>query len=260
MCTLSLVSSIDGGALRVVMNRDERRLRAAALPPFVSKVGGRRSIFPVDNQEGGTWIAVTDAGLLFALLNAHDDTTRAVAGRSDRVSRGTVIPRVIGAADLDGVEALWASLDRGGLAPFRLVVSSLDGSRLFDHSTTLPTGSAMRRVEWDGPGTRPADMFCSSSADERVAVRERGDLFAHLMTTDTDPWRAQDRFHQHSWPDRRHVSVLMSRPDACTVSRTEVVITANWIGLRYAPIVDGWPAAISTDMLQLPLAAIAAAA
>ena len=52
----------------------------------------------------------------------------------------------------------------------------------------------------------------------------------------------QDSFHAHAWPDRRHVSVMMHRDAARTVSTTAVeVVRDPWTGrarvrMDYKPI------------------------
>ena len=52
------------------MNRDEKRIRVAALPPEVFAYGNRRAIYPRE-PNGGTWLAANDAGLCLALVNWH---------------------------------------------------------------------------------------------------------------------------------------------------------------------------------------------
>ena len=46
---------------------------------------------------------------------------------------------------------------------------------------------------------------------------------------------AQDAFHTHAWPDRRHLSVRMDRAEARSVSQTFINVTQHEIVMRYAP-------------------------
>ena len=55
-------------------NRDELLTRGAALAPSIRLPGERRVTMPVDPDSGGTWIAASDAGLVFTLLNVNSDT------------------------------------------------------------------------------------------------------------------------------------------------------------------------------------------
>jgi hypothetical protein len=84
-------------------------------------------------------------------------------------------------------------------------------------------------------------------------------LFDELLARESDPWRAQDRLHQHCWPDRRHVSVLMSRATACTVSRTVVVIADEATTMSYAPVIDGWIGPVTEARLTRVRTLLAAA-
>ena len=43
----------------------------------------------------------------------------------------------------------------------------------------------------------------------------------------------QDAYHRHFWPDRRHLSVCMRRPDARTVSYTLVEHDGDAVRMLY---------------------------
>jgi hypothetical protein len=43
-------------------------------------------------------------------------------------------------------------------------------------------------------------------------------------------------FHRHAWPARPEISVLMSRPDAATVSRTVLDVSDGAIRMHYSRI------------------------
>jgi hypothetical protein len=236
VCTVSAVHSRDADALRIVINRDERRLRMLARPPEVFTPYGVPAIWPVDQQAGGTWTAINAHGLAFALLNASGSL--AAAGADELVTRGAIIPYLAAADDIDDAMRRFVSGPaRWPCRPFRLLVASFD--RLVE---LTPVGSREHEA--------PLVLSTSSLGDHLVEAPRRA-LFDGLRRASDDPWRAQDRFHQHAWPDRRHVSVLMSRPDACTVSRTAIVITRERSELQYAALCDGWPAGITGGPLQI---------
>jgi hypothetical protein len=226
MCTISVVPSPDSGAVRILMNRDERRLRPAAHPPSVHQTGTGQAIWPVDPEGGGTWNACTDAGLALMLLN-----TNGVRRPPQCSSRGLVIPYLAGARSIDGLRRLWEGLDVTPFAPFRLVAVSGDQLAIFTPTERIPTMMRLGR----------AHIFASSALGDAGAESTRAELFARMLQSEVEPWAAQTRFHQHAWPDRRHLSVMMSRVEACTVSQTEVVLTRGSVSLAYRPVVDGWP-------------------
>lgn len=237
MCTVSAVHSPDYASLRVVINRDERRLRMAARPPARVEKHGTQAVWPVDQEAGGTWVAASEHGLAFVLINVTPSapgSRRADTG----ISRGAVIPSLIGGVDISDVERRFAAGPaRWPCSPFKLLVASLDRILVLSR---------------DGAADVSAPYILSSSSlgDARVE-QPRRQLFEHLLATSDHAWRAQDRLHQHAWPDRRDISVMMSRADACTVSRTEILLTHGATEMKYVTIRDGWPAGVASPPLTL---------
>jgi hypothetical protein len=244
MCTITIVPSPEGSVLRVLMNRDERRLRPVAHPPAVHRTGAGHAIWPTDPEGGGTWIAATDAGLVLMMMNL--DGSR----RSPQLpSRGLLIPSLAGARSMDELLRLWERLDVTAFAPFRFVAATRRQLVVFTSGQRGPTSASLGRPL----------VFASSALGDARAESARGELFARLLRTEIDPWSAQTRFHQHAWPDRRDLSVMMSRVGACTVSQTEVLLTATSVSLVYRPVVDGWPVTSTERALDMISAASRAA-
>jgi hypothetical protein len=57
-------------------------------------------------------------------------------------------------------------------------------------------------------------------------------------------------FHCHRWADRPHLSVNMSRADACTVSRTVVSLGAGRVSMTYHAFAEGRTAGVFTAGLE----------
>jgi hypothetical protein len=221
VCTVSIVPV--GSGCRLVCNRDERRDRPAALPPTRRLLPGAAACYPLDPLSGGTWIAVTDAGLALALLNRTPTQPGPVPARS----RGTVVPHLASQRTVSAVLRAAADLDVIQFAPFRLVVV---------HRTSLGVATS------DGHHIRCTQSrldaqvaFSSSSLGDDRVEESRRDLFRRLVR-DVDDWLAgQAAFHRHRWPDRPDISVVMSRNDARTVSRSTVDL--RWpMTLHYEPL------------------------
>ncbi len=127
MCTLSIISGCGTGdrrGFRIVCNRDEHRERSEASPPaWRTLAGGLRAVWPTDTHAGGTWIAAGDHGLVLAVLNLQPSPPVDVLGIKGLLSRGALIPELIGLRD--GAEVVRCvsarSLER--FAPFRMVVA-----------------------------------------------------------------------------------------------------------------------------------------
>ena len=133
MCTVTLLPM--GDHLRVMANRDERHDRPVAHPPLISRAGGALALMPVDPQGGGTWIAATSAGLVFALLNGTGDVPATAP------SRGRLILELLDCMDLRQVQARAQSLTWRGWPPHRL----LGLRRPQDARTPRPSRRSQRR-------------------------------------------------------------------------------------------------------------------
>jgi hypothetical protein len=250
MCTVSVIAAGLPGlrtvGLRVVCNRDESRDRTAALPPAWRTLDSQspaRAIWPIDPDAGGTWIAASDRGLVLSLLNLNPcpsvgPTAVSPAARG-LVSRGLIIPELIHAADAAGAMEALRRIDLRDFAAFRLVAFQLSG----DAPDAQPESV---EASWDRtqlritPRTPGAACFTSSGLGDHLVTSRLG-LFDEMVRA--APSRdAQDRYHRHVWPDRPHLSVMMSREDARTVSVTTVEVARSGartvVDMRYREASD----------------------
>jgi hypothetical protein len=219
--------------LRVMFNRDERLGRTPARAPELIEARDRRAVMPIDPESGGTWIAVTDAGLVFAVLNQYPanngNGNNPDAVRDRRVSRGCIIPLLVASESPRSALARAAALDLGRFAPFRLVC--LDASHALE-------------VRWNGRALhttfRPltaARLWTSCSADSQRAMTWRTCLFRARLGRGHLTAARQEAFHRHQWPTRPQLSVRMERPDARTVSIITVEATRKSLGMTYEALV-----------------------
>jgi hypothetical protein len=223
MCTVTIVPR--PGGFRLVCNRDELRTRPRALPPVVCDLGPVQAISPIDPHGGGTWIAVNSAGIVFALLNR----TAPGDGRHEApTSRGRIIPALLPLESMPAVVGAARALPLLDFAPFTLVVA--DEERLV----------VVRNV---GAGAKTASsaltvpvMFTSSSLGDHLVIGPRRRLFTRMVAASSSPLAGQRAFHRHQWRDRPEVSVLMSRQDATTVSRTTVDVGDDGIAMKYTAV------------------------
>jgi hypothetical protein len=81
-------------------------------------------------------------------------------------------------------------------------------------------------------------MFTSSSLGDAIVETPRRQLFERLVLAGDDWLRGQFWFHRHRWAGRLELSVQMSRPDACTVSRTTIDVTSRRIDLQYESLAN----------------------
>lgn len=229
MCTVSVIEmpgTAGGGGYRLISNRDEQRARPAAEFPFR---WGRHGIGPFDPVGGGTWIA-SRSGLTLCLLNYNLVAKPKAPPRA--ISRGRIIPLLIDRPTLSEVRSGLEALDLPRYAPFRLISAMRD-----------EVGVAVAEARWEGTRLdwiehrRLPVVFVSSGLGDDV-VADRVPLFEEMVVDSGGSAHAQDAFHQHRWPERLHQSVLMARPDARTVSITEVVDTEAGLEMRYSPVTE----------------------
>jgi hypothetical protein len=238
MCTLTIVPWHPHGpqspGVRIVCNRDESVLRPAARPPELRSLGQRKMLAPIDPVADGTWIGVSDAPLAGILMNvyiaqAEPDVIPLATEIPGRVpiSRGTIIPRILAAADLTHALALADKLEVARFEPFRLV--------LVDRERCAEIVWAAEQFSIGKPQivTEP-QFFTSSGLGDDVVAKPRRELFEERFVADRDWVVAQDSFHRHVWPGCEFASVWMTRREARTQSITWVEIRPESAEMRYA--------------------------
>lgn len=242
MCTVSIIplkprplhlaDRVPGGVgFRVVCNRDEVRSRVPSGAPkwrAIERAGapGARAIWPMDMEAGGTWVAAGEHGLALCLLNLNPEPPPDMKGVRGLRSRGLVIPSLIGAADADDVMRRVQRMTLKSFAPFRLVAADARSGDL-----------RIAEARWDRREIRITAMiqapacFVSSGLGDSV-VTPRVGLFESMVSGwDDGAERGQDSFHRHTWMERPEISVMMSRPDARTVSVTTIEAVPDERGL-----------------------------
>lgn len=236
MCTVSFLARQRG--YRLAMNRDELRTRPAGLPPKLIAVGQRQVVCPAE-PGGGTWIALNDAGVTFALINWY-----AIKANADpqAITRGCVVRAVCAQTLPTGAAAVLERLALQQIKPFRLL-------------GVFPTAQALWEWRWDTkslsavPHPWETTIWISSGFDEPGAQRARKQVFdaaRRQKSVGTLDWLR--RLHRSHRPERGPYSICMHRPEAATVSYTEVSVgvgrgrmsyqaeapcaQASWISLR----------------------------
>ena len=221
MCTISFVPNLRGFYL--AMNRDEKFTRSTALPPAIVDLADRRAIFPCEPQ-GGTWIAANDAGVCLALINWHRIERQPVRSIA---SRGQVVKALAAKSSDKEIAAGLAALPLRRLLPFRLIAIIPSEKKVIewrwdrDHLSTHK--HAWVRRHW-----------FSSGLDEPKAERERGRICKAAQRQKSEghlDWLR--RLHRSHSPERGPFSICMHRPDAATVSYTEVAVSKRRATMRY---------------------------
>src|SRR5216117_3347046 len=221
MCTISFVPKLRGFYL--AMNRGEKFTRSTALPPAIIDRADRRAIFPHE-PEGGTWIAANDAGVCLALVNWHridQQPVRSIA------SRGQVVKALAAKSSDEEIAIALAALPLRRLLPFRLIAILPSKQRVTEWRWDLDRLVAHKHA-WE------LRHWFSSGLDEPKAERERGRVCEAAQRQKSEgrlDWLR--RLHRSHSRERGPFSICMHRPDAATVSYTEVGVSKRRATMRY---------------------------
>lgn len=223
MCTVTFIARKNGYALG--MNRDEKLSRIPGLPPSKHVLNGRTAIFPSE-PGGGTWIGINDAGVTFALINWYSVASGVLHNAS---SRGEVTRSMLALNEPFAVDRQLEHLRLNNTNPFRLI-------------GVFPRKDSVVEWRWDLNRLKRVDfswetnIWISSGFDEHGAQRQRRETFlaARLNESDDDlQWLR--KLHGSHVPTRSPYSVCMHRPDANTVSYTEISVRDSMARMAYSP-------------------------
>ncbi|MCB0215493.1 MAG: NRDE family protein [Chloroflexi bacterium] len=240
MCTVSW-STTPGGYL-LYFNRDERRERAAALPPRQERgANGRRFLAPLDLEAGGTWLGVNELGLTLGLLNHYAaDAAPEEAAKSPEgpkaaapsaapstlppTSRGLLLRRLLAVDAAPDLEPeLGASLQGQRYRPFTLLAFE-PGRR-----------AGPRAFVWDGVRLRsiprPVPPISSSSVETASVLASRIALYRQMGPRPAAT--ALEAYHRSHRPERGAHSVCMHRWDARTVSLSRIEVDRERVSFCY---------------------------
>jgi hypothetical protein len=221
MCTVTFIARQNGYCLG--MNRDEKLTRPQGTSPQIKKVNGRAVLAPSE-PGGGTWIAVNDHGVTFAIINWYSIKAQ-VDGEA--VSRGKVIASLGAAASSKVANAALCELMLQRMHPFRLIGVFPRNGEIVEWRWNLNRLASIQHA-W-----KP-QQWISSGFDEPAAERLRSRTFrraARQKSPGSADWLR--RLHRSHAPHDGPFSTCMHRADAATVSFTEVTVRSRLATMQY---------------------------
>jgi len=204
------------------MNRDEQLKRIAGLPPQRKIVDGRTILCPSE-PGGGTWIAVNDARVCFALVNWYSAPARVT---TSGVSRGEIVKSSNTCDTPEEVHEILGNLPLKSINPFRFIVVFPDLRQTVEWRWNLASlvrhDCGWKPQQWISSGyNEPEAQFARSATFERMR---------RSPSVGTLDWLR--RLHSSHWPEQGPFSTCMHREGAGTVSYTEV-ISADELVMNY---------------------------
>jgi hypothetical protein len=213
MCTLTWWRG-GGGEYAVFFNRDEKKTRPSADEPREFLVDGVRFLSPRDPAGGGTWMLVNEFGVILCLLNRwHEEIDD---GRQWQ-SRGLLVWSLAGLRSAAELEKRLRGRDLAGTRPFSLWACDRAGIAGWDW-----TRGELRAARPEMPVTSSSFRF-----DEVAAARRE-----RFATVAGENPAALASFHAGA-AEASALTVRMCRPDAQTMSRSEVRVDPGGITWRY---------------------------
>lgn len=225
MCTVSWARRPNGYSL--FFNRDESRERPVGLPPEIIETNSIGYVCPRDPVGGGTWLLVNQYGLSLGLLNYYEAQMDYQPENPE--SRGRLPIQFVSCRDTADVKTAINKTDLSRYPPFHLLGVDRNVEAVL--------------VTWNGVTVRThypeiEDLPISTSSfktDEVIAARKQ--LFKETTRAKLSEDHALDQFHTSKRPTPDTHAVLMTRPNARTVSITHVKVEKDraWLNYRARP-------------------------
>jgi hypothetical protein len=164
-----------------------------------------------------------------------------------------IVPILLTAGTIEEALDLAGGIDATQFPPFRVLVLDAD-------SFLIASSDGASLTRFAPASLHSPILLTSSGLGDHLVEHPRRDLFDRILSGTPDPLAAQDRFHKHHWSDKRHLSVLMSRPDARTVCRCEVDLFPDSIALSHSNLSDLLDVGSPTTRIELSLLGVEVAA
>jgi hypothetical protein len=208
----------------MAMNRDEKIVRGAGVPPEMHEFDGTRAIYPNDG-DGGTWFATNEYGIAFALLNWNDVTPHSIDHKAR--SRGQVIPALIDSRSLSDLHAVFDVSNFTGMLPFRLV-GVFPSEREIWEWRWKSTQLEFQVHEW-----KSRHWFSSSLSDERAESLRGAACRNAEQEPDAGsvPWLR--RLHASHGGGPGPFSLCVHREDVKTLSYSEIMVTPGHVQMGH---------------------------
>ena len=226
MCTVTYVP-LNGQRL-LTHSRDEKKLRLAAEPPELYRLGKQHVLFPKDGQAGGSWVALNEHGYALVLLNGAYE--KHVPAPPYRKSRGLVFLEMAAAINLPDA---WEKIDLAGIEPFTLLF--LNSGQLWE----CRWSGLEKSMQQKNPSL--PHIWSSVTLYEASAIARRQDWFSRWLLQNRQPdQESVIDFHLSAGEGDQHNGIRMNRNgEMLTVSVSGIRLTPETGNFRYIDLQAG---------------------
>lgn len=229
MCSVSWSHQGDEGGYLLLFNRDEQRSRESARAPARGSLNKVDYLSPRDGRAGGSWLLANAFGLSIGLLNhyAADTPGRVGSAPEKIVSRGHLVLSLADCRDLADFDTRMRNLDAAGrYRPFLIFALALTAP------ASLWCWDGQKRLRQIPP---PPSRFLTTSSHQTADVLAYRQRHRAALGAAPAPAALRALHHQHDF-DRPAHSLRMRRPDAQTVSYSEIIAApADGVRFLYRP-------------------------
>lgn len=221
MCTVSWAKRPKGYSL--FFNRDESRDRPIGLPPEIITSGSTPFVCPRDPVGGGTWLLVNAYGLSLGMLNYYE--AQMDYRPTEPKSRGLLPMAFASCQSLTELESAMLKAELVPYPPFHLLA--------------VNSKAEASLITWNGksktvhhPKIKDLPISTSSFETEAVIGLRQG-LFRQQVLPQMEQDNVLADFHSSKQPAPDTHAVLMTRPDAKTVSITHIKVDGKQATMSY---------------------------
>jgi hypothetical protein len=220
MCTLTYIP-IARDHRMITSNRDESRLRKAALAPEIYKVNGKKLLYPKDPVGGGSWIVTSDNGLTACLLNgAYQPHTPKTAYRK---SRGLIVVEMF---EFEDMFQFSKNIDLTDIEPFTLVM--IDKENILELKWT----GSRKNLRFYNPSL-PL-LWASEQLYSHSTILKRKKGFKNLLEKGILSKKDIILFHEIARYDDKENEMKLERENlVATISITSLEIYGNSLEMYY---------------------------
>jgi hypothetical protein len=220
MCTVTFIPS--GGNIYITSNRDEKSWRKQALSPRFYIHNDAQLLYPRDEDEGGSWIAVNENRNVGVLLNGA--FVKHIPLSSYRKSRGLIFLDIIKA---QRPVRYFSKIDLSGIQPFTIII--VESKNLFE-------------CRWEGKNKHCSQLridkpyiWSSVTLYDKDVIKKREQWFYNWIDTNKYPTQNTiSNFHFFVGDGNKATDLLMNRGGKVyTVSITSVELNNKAATMQY---------------------------
>jgi hypothetical protein len=220
MCTVTCIPS--GDNIYITSNRDEKSWRKQALSPRFYIHNDMQLLYPRDEDEGGSWIAVNENRNVAVLLNGA--FVKHIPLSSYRKSRGLIFLDIIKA---HRPVSYFSKTDLLDIQPFTIII--IEAGDLFECRWD-GNKKHIKQLEIDKPR-----IWSSATLYDKDVIKKREQWFYDWINENNYPTQNNiSNFHCFAGDGNKSTDLLMNREGKIyTVSITSVELNNKTAAMQY---------------------------